>query len=154
MTTWTNADGLLIRFGTTRAEEATDGSTLADEKTLKVKITGGTTIDLADINGDRPDLPAGALITDALLVADTAWTGTGTLTIGLGNASGVAIDANGIDDAVDVDTVLAAAGDVVACDGALVDKTATIGSAAGYVYTTESGTVAGTATLHLKYIAS
>lgn len=153
MTTYTNADGLLLRFGTSRSEVAGDGSSLADEKTLVVKITGGTTIDLADINGDRPSIPAGAIVTDALLVADTAWTGTGTLTIGLGNSAGSAIDANGIDDAIDVDAALAAAGDVVACDGALVDKTATIGSAAGWVYTTESGTVAGTATLHLKYIA-
>jgi hypothetical protein len=152
MATWDNADGLLVRFGVTRAEVAIDGSTLADEKTLVVQITGATTIDLADINEDRPHLPTGAIITDAFLVADTAWTGTGTLTIGLGDSAGVAIDIDGIDAAIDVDAVLAAQYDVVACDGVLVDKTEAIGERA-WVYTTESGTVAGVATLHLKYIA-
>jgi len=154
MTTWTNADGLLVRFGADRAQtEFNDGGTSEDIRGLSIVIDSTNLPALADINGDRPSLPANAVIVDSFLVCNTAWTGTTpTLTIGLGNAAGSAIDADGIDAAVAVDSVQAAAGDVVANDGALVDKTASIGSAAAWVYAATGGTVtAGKSTLYLRY---
>lgn len=151
---WTNEDGLLQRFNLERAEVVTDGTDNGQaERILEIQIDSQDLPGLADINADRPSLPANALVTDAFLITTTAFVGTGTLTVGLGNSAGSAIDADGIDAAVDVDTVLAAVGDVVACDGALVDKTATVGAAEAWPYATVSGTVsAGVATLKIKYI--
>jgi len=153
MASWTNADGLLIRYGADRATVATDGVSRQETQSLEIVIAHGDIPGTADVNEDRPQLPANAVITDAFLVCNTAWTGTSpTLTIGLANSAGTAIDANGIDNLIAVDTVQAAAGDVVACDGALVDKTASIGSARGWVYAAEGGTVtAGKSTLYLRY---
>lgn len=154
MTTWTNEDGLLVRFNRERGEVTGDGTAQTVEQVLEVTLDSADLPVLADINADRPSLPAHALITDAFLVCNTPWTGTSpTLTIGLGNAAGSAIDADGIDAAIDIDGTQAAAGDVVACDGALADKTATIGAAAGWVYAATGGTVtAGKSTLYIKYI--
>jgi len=151
---WTNEDGLLIRFGDERSAVVTDGNDAGTaENILEIQIDSQALPTLADINADRAHLPANALITDAYLVATTAFVGTGTLTVGLGNAAGSAIDADGIDATVDVDAVLGAIGDVVLCDGALADKTATVGTADAWPYATVAGTVsAGVATLKLKYV--
>lgn len=150
---YTNEDGLLIRFNEERGAVAGDGTSNPEVQTLSVVIDSADLPGLADIAGDRPFLPANALVTDAFLVCNTAWTGTTpTLTIGLGNSAGAVIDADGIDAAVAVNTAQAAAGDAVACDGALVDKTSTIGAASGYVYATTGGTVtAGKSTLYVRY---
>lgn len=150
---WTNEDGLLVRFDTERSAVAPDGTTNPEVQTLAVIIDSTDLPGTADVNADRAHLPANALVIDAYLVCNTAWTGTSpTLTVGLANSAGTAIDADGVDAAVAVDGVQAAAGDVVACDGALVDKTATIGSADGWVYATTGGTVtAGKSTLYVRY---
>jgi hypothetical protein len=155
MTTWVNEDGLRVKFPLTSAQVVTDGATAGkQEMTLEVVIPGADLPAIA--TGGREDiahLPAGALITDAFLVATTGFgTDTGTLTVGLAKSDGTALDADGIDASVDVSAVLAAVGDVVACDGALVDKTETISERA-WVYATASGTVTtGTVKLVLKYI--
>jgi len=149
---WTNYDGLLVRFNAERGVVAGDGTSQYDKQVLKVDLDSQDLIGTADINADRPHLPANAIVTAAYVKADSAFTGTGTLTLGLANSTGTAIDADGIDAAIDVDVVLAAAGDVVTCDGALVDGTATIGAADAWVYGAVAGAVsAGTATLFIEY---
>lgn len=153
MGTWINEDGLKIRFDTDRSEVRKEGTNLiAPVRAHKVVIDSTDLPAAADAGADQDFIPAGALIIDSYLVATSAWTGVGTLTIGLANAAGTAIDADGIDAAIDVDVALAAAGDVVANDGELVDKTATIGSADGYVYAVATGAVSGTAELVILYI--
>lgn len=158
MTNWTNADGLLVRFAQgggadAKGQVARDGTEMPTVQQLVVEISFDDLPGLADVNEDRPHLPANAVITDALLVCNDAWTGsTPTLTIGTADAAGMAIDANGIDSAIDIDSVHAAAGDVVECDGEQVDKTATIGSARAWVYATTGGTpTAGKSTLYVRY---
>jgi hypothetical protein len=149
---WNNEDGLFQRFDLETAQVAGDGESSAKVQTLKVVIDSQDVPVLADIHGDRPSLPAHAVIVDAFLVATTAFTGTGTLDVGLGDIAQSAIDANGIDAAVDVDVALAAIGDVVSCDGALADKTATIGASAGYVTAGVTGSItAGVAELYIRY---
>lgn len=153
MATWTNADGLLVRFPADKGEVVTDGTILnGTYKILEVVIDLMDPPVVGDINEDRPHLPAHAFIVDSYLVCNTAWTGTSpTLTIGLANSAGTAIDADGIDAAIAAG-VQAAAGDVVLNDGALVDKTSTIGAARGWVYASTGGTVtAGVSTLYLVY---
>jgi hypothetical protein len=145
---YTNEDGLLTRFGVEAGAVAPDGTANTGLQVLEVVIDSADLPVVGDISGDRPSLPANALVVDAFLVCNTAWTGTTpTLTVGLANAAGTAIDADA------VNTAQAAAGDVVACDGALVDKTATIGSVAGWVYASTGGTVtAGKSTLYVRYM--
>lgn len=72
-------------------------------------------------------IPAGAVITSAMINVTEAFDGTAqTMSVGLENSAGTAIDADGIDVTVDV-TALGS----TACDGALVG--ATIGEADGYL---------------------
>lgn len=159
MTQWngsqTNEDGLVMRFDLDRSAVVTDGADRGKGvQVLEVDLVGASLPAIA--TGGREDiahLPAGAVITDAFLIATTGFdTDVGTLTVGLAKADGTALDADGIDAAVDVSAVLAADGDVVACDGALVDKTEHISERA-WVYATASGSVAtGTAKVKLLYL--
>lgn len=157
MSTWTNADGLIETYGTARATLATDGTkTGVQTYTLVVELDSQDLPALADQNEKTSSIPANAYITEAVLIADSAWTGTTpTLTIGLGydnDGTPTAVDADGIDAAIDVDGVLAAAGDAVVCDGALVDGTSTIGANRAWVYASTGGTsTGGTAKLYITY---
>jgi len=99
-------------------------------------------------------IPAGSYITGAHLLVSTAFTsgGSATLTIGTYTQAGAAVDADGIDATI----ALAAIGadKAVACDGAAVGGTATVGGADVYVeaiYGTAAFT-AGEAKLVIEYI--
>jgi hypothetical protein len=88
------------------------------------------------------------------LIVTTAFTsgGAATLTLGLQQKDGTIIDADGIDATIALAAL--AANLAVACDGALVDGTATVGSADAYlsvIYGTAAYT-AGAAKLVLEYI--
>ena len=98
---WTNDDGLEVRFGTERTEVNLTGRTSATPKTLTVSIPDATKIVNSDetaVAGDDAYLPAGAVITSAYLVVDTAFTsgGAAVLDIGLKQLDGTSIDDNGI----------------------------------------------------------
>jgi hypothetical protein len=85
------------------------------------------------------------------LVVKTAAAGGTSVTIGLITAAGADIDADGIDAAVA--TADLAANKAVACDGALVGGTATVGAADGYVDIDVAGTfTAGELALVIEYI--
>ena len=158
MTVWngnlTNADGMIVKFGTTRGTAVTDGATGGmDEVLMRFYVDSQALVALASVaREDVQSIPADALITEAYMVAESAWVGTGSLTLGLAKSDSTALDADGIDATIDVDAVLAAAGDVVNCDGVLVDGTETISERA-WIYATKTGTVsAGVGTLFIKYV--
>jgi len=86
-------------------------------------------------------IPANAYIVRATLRVLTPLAGTTpTVTIGLTEPDGTAIDADGIDVAIAV-TALDAIGETVLCDGALVAGLAGIGTADGQIVVTTGGTV-------------
>ena len=152
-TDWTNGDGLEVRFAGPEAEQSGAGvSTLGAVKDLVVDISNMATDITAAAFSHEASIPAGSYIVGAFLRVTSAMTGsTGTLTIGLAQKDGTAIDADGIDVAIAQADL--AAGKAVKCDGALVAGTATVGSANAYVYTTKGGTVtAGAAKLVIQYI--
>ena len=127
MTSYTNADGLSIAFGTDRAKKGLVGSPKTD---------GVNTMVVAEIDWSRlgaagtrtaldwiplSALPTGALIRSATLIVSEVFTsgGAATLSIGTQENDGTVIDADGIDAAIAI-TAIDAIGDEVACDGAQI----------------------------------
>lgn len=164
--TWQNPDNLEVGFGAHSVDvnvgtvHANPGAAI---RTLSIAIDGGSLITAAPTALTRkkqaPELPRGSVIIRATLVAKTAWTGTGTITIGTwGNgATPEAVDdADSIDAAVDVDVALAAIGSTVACDGAAVGiagtKAGVVSNSSVSIQAFATGTVAGTAELLVEYL--
>ena len=159
---WTNEDGLVVRFGTDRAEVMPGGSTAANvHKTLvhKFDYTDIANTDTAAPNPHSAFIPADSVIVRATLYVTTGFVGaTGTLDIGLKVAAGTNTDDQGIDAAIAV-TSLNAVGDTILCNGALVaqetgDLTAVRFTEAQYIMTTwdAAAFTAGAATLVVEYL--
>lgn len=143
---YTNADGLYVLTHAAQGDVQDKGTTVRPPLNfLVVDIPDftalGSSFGASNIDPLDPVIPAGSVIVNADLVMKTAATsgGSATLTLGLYNAAGTAIDADGIDAAIAL-TAIDAVGDVVQCDGALVNGVLTTGSAAAYV-----GAIYGTA---------
>jgi hypothetical protein len=150
---WTNADGLLVRFGELRSAVRTDGIKNAEDHRLVISLPDATalgTTDTAAATADEAFIPAGAVITRAYFVVDTAFTsgGSATLSIGTKQAAGTNIDADGIDATVAVAALAANA--VIDCDGALVPGQATADSYIMFTYGTAAFT-AGAGRLIVEY---
>ena len=148
---YTNADGLLVLTNGEAGTPAENGRTaVAAKKNLIVDIDltkGGQSWR----SGVDAFIPAGSYITSAALVVKTAAAGGSIVTVGLLEADGTAIDADGIDAAVAVADL--AANKAVACNGALVGGTATVGADDAYVGISTSGTfTAGQLLLLIEYI--
>lgn len=161
MSTWTNKDGLDVWFGTTASDTRPDGVTSATPKTLVYKVADGSALgdtDTAAAAADAAFIPAGSVITKAYFYVTTVWTsgGAATLDIGLKQADGTNIDADGIDVDIAV-TALDALGDTILCNGAYIadgDLTAVRLTTAAYpMFTYETAAfTAGAGTLVLEYI--
>lgn len=153
---WTNADGLKVKFGLELSDGYNHGLTSATPKIITMDLDPvNKALPLAaDVDQAHPSIPAGAYITKASLVVTEAFTSAGvtTLDIGLCQVDGTVIDLDGID-AVIAKAALAA--DLaVACNGALVGGTATVGATDAYLYfTTSIGPyTAGKARLVIEYV--
>lgn len=110
----------------------------------EVVLTHTFSFDDLPVSGDDEAIlriPANAFIVSATLRVLTPIDGTTpTLTIGLEESDGTAIDVDGIDVAI-AESALDAVGETVLCDGALVAKLVGIGTAAGQIIVTTGGTV-------------
>ncbi len=159
----TNADGLVQHYGPRVSENhlAREPRVSGSVRELVADLAYNQlpTFDEDASGGETPDsfgsmqafIPAGALIKSATIVSSGAWTGAGTLDVGLYTKAGAAIDADGIDALVDVDVALADANSVIVCDGALVG--ATVGADDAYLVVAATGAVtAGTAKLVIEFI--
>ena len=153
---YVNADGLEVLTAGEQGTAAKRGTSLSSQKKALVMTITGTDLGTSISTPQDHDafIPAGSYITGAHLIVTTAFTsgGSATLTIGTYTQAGAAVDADGIDAAV----ALAAIGadKAVACDGAAVGGTATVGGADVYVeaiYGTAAFT-AGEAKLVIEYI--
>ena len=121
---YTNADGLYVRTFRDQGELSDNGAVLAGERRQLVLTIDDATEVPSSAATPLPDeafIPANAYITGAYIMVDTAFTsdGAATLTVGLYEADGNAIDADGIDAAVAL-TAIDGDGDVVNCDGDMV----------------------------------
>ncbi len=158
---WTNSDGLVVRFGTDKGTEKNSGTTEDGvHRTLVHKFAFGdiANTDVTAADPESPFLPADSVITRATLYVTTAFVGaTATLDIGLKVAAGTNTDDDGIDAAIAV-TALDAIGDTINCNGAYV---ASVGNLTGlritadqYIMTTwdTAAFTAGAATLVVEYL--
>lgn len=153
---YTNADGLQVINGTDQGAAINEGNTVENDiRTMVIEIPDATAI-LSSAAVPSPNeayIPAGSYIKSASLLVETAFTsgGAATLTIGLQEADGSAIDADGIDAAVAKAAL--AANLAVACDGALVGGTALVQADAyiSMIYGTAVFT-AGKGKLVIEYI--
>jgi len=152
---YVNADGLEILTAGEAGVAAKRGTAVSPKKALVMTITG---TDLASSAATPQDhdafIPAGSFITSASLIVTSAFTsgGSATLTIGAYQQDGTTVDADGIDATVALAALAANKG--VACDGALVGGTATVGANDVYIeanYGTAAFT-AGEAKLVIEYI--
>ena len=157
MADWTNSDGLEVRFVNPEAGQTGAGvSTLGAVKNLVLDFNFATAITAA-ADGHEAFIPAGSYIKAATLIVTTAATsaGTATLSIGLAQKDGTAINSTGIDATIAL-TALDAVTEVVKCDGTLAGGTASIGAYNGYVYTTPTtgadAFTAGRGKLVIEYI--
>lgn len=150
---WTNEDGLLVRFNRERGEVTDDGVTSAEEKIFRLTFDFS---DIADTDtaaeaGDRPFIPAGAVIKDSYLIVTTTFTsgGLAVLDIGTKQSAGTTIDDDGINAAIAVGSLTADA--VIAGAGAQVGTRLATDAYPTTTYDTAAFT-AGAAELVIKYI--
>lgn len=129
MATWTNDDGLKVRFGLDKVKKSLVGSPAqaGEYKVVTARIeydrlptvaAGTTQIDV----GSDVAIPSGAQIVSATFDVSTPFDSAGdsaTLSFGLEQKDGTEIDDDGIDATI-AETAIDADGDQVACDGALV----------------------------------
>ena len=153
---YVNADGLEVLTAGEQGTPAKRGTSLSSQKKSLVMNITGTEIPSSVATPQDHDafIPAGSYITGAHLIVSTAFTsgGSATLTVGTYTQAGAAVDADGIDATIAVADL--AADKAVACNGAAVGGTATVGGADVYVeaiYGTAAFT-AGEAKLVIEYI--
>lgn len=152
---YVNSDGLEILTAGEAGTAAKRGTVVSPKKALVMTITGTDVPSSVDTPQDHDAfIPAGSYITGASLIVTTAFTsgGSATLTLGTYQQDGTVVDADGIDATVALAAL--AANKAVACDGAAVGGTATVGANDVYVeaiYGTAAFT-AGEAKLVIEYI--
>lgn len=154
---WTNADGLVVGFGTREVEKNSAGkvATSGAVEELVLRINDATALadtvaatDDAIVHG--AEIPADSLILSADLFVTTAFAGaTATLDIGVYQRDGTIVDDDGIDAAIAVATLADNA--VVSCDGADVGTVTATAVKIACSYDTAAFT-AGAATLVIRYI--
>ena len=153
---YVNADGLEVLTAGEQGTPAKRGTSLSSQKKSLVMNITGTEVPSSVATPQDHDafIPSGSYITGAHLIVSTAFTsgGSATLTVGTYTQAGAAVDADGIDATIAVADL--AADKAVACNGAAVGGTATVGGADVYVeaiYGTAAFT-AGEAKLVIEYI--
>lgn len=153
---WTNADGLVVGFGTRTIEtnSATAVSQGGARQQVVVSIVGGSGILDSDVSAQLiygAIIPANALLESAKLFVTTAFVGvSAVLDIGTYLAStGAAVDDDGID--VAIATATLADNAVIACDGALIGTVLASDQKVGVSFDTAAFT-AGQANLVIEYI--
>lgn len=153
---WTNADGLTVLMHGEQGEVNVTGATVGPlHQSVVLEITDATALGTSYSTAAGPNdayIPSGAVVTSAYTIVDTAFTsgGAATLSVGLYNAAGTAIDADGLDATVAVAAL--GANKVVAGDGALVGaEKLTANAYIGAIYGTAAFT-AGAAKVVVEYI--
>lgn len=173
---WTNADGLQVRFASDWKSAALRknrpgslnafGALKEIEVDVDLKLLPAGAVNFsADLNNDGTrdgfyngdvSIPANASITNAYLVMGEAAVGGTSLTVGLYQANGTAIDADGIITATAGVIANMGLGERINGDGAFVAATAGtagIGAAKGFIGLLATGTfTAGKGRLVIQYI--
>jgi len=153
---WTNDDGLVVGFGRRTTEDnvagaLNTGGDIEEQLVLDIVATELTDSDEPVNYEQGAKIPANAHIRDAVLVTNEAFTsgGSGVLDIGTVKSDGTFSDDDGIDSAIALGTLTAAA--VVDCDGAQVNTVVTEDLWLAATYDTAAFT-GGTAKLYVTLV--
>jgi hypothetical protein len=135
--TWTNADGLVVGFGTHTADNAVPAvvSEAGPFKVVQAMVLGtaieaSASLTAASLPPQAIRIKRGSLIKRATFETVVAFTGSSsTLNIGTYKADTIATvdDADGIDATIAL-TAMDAVGETVICDGALVNGVVPVGA--------------------------
>jgi len=135
--TWTNSDGLKVGFGKHTADNDTPAviSSNSGRKVMVVEINGADLVDTfaaTNVKPGSPTIKRGSSILSATLMVSEVFVsgGGGTLDIGLWGLNAGVVD---VADGIDADIAVAAIngiGEIVHCDGALVNGTVPAGATA------------------------
>lgn len=143
--TWTNSDGLVVGFGTRDSvyDKAGTVRTQGNEEMIVMEINAADMPTAAGTARSAQDfrIPAGSYITKATLNVLTSFADADanpTMTIGLVDSAGTAIDADGLfagltEASGQLTAPQVVEGDVATYGGALVNGTDHIGSSDGYI---------------------
>lgn len=149
----TNAKrGTISHYGPRSTDEKFGGKYRTDGETETVEwVFSYDDLPAASTSALAQSIPANSFIESARIVTTTPFAGGTSYNFGLAEADGTVIDADGIDAAVAA-AAMSSVGETVLCDGALVQATAGIGSAAGQLTVAATGTyTAGEARVIIKY---
>jgi len=160
MTVFVNADGLELRYGTSKATKRKGGETNASGDSHEIRMTiTGIEVPATDAPLDKKvTIPSGAFIESATLVVSTAFTSGGSATLDIGlmtddnDGTYSTKDDDGIDAAIAKSALTADAS--IACNGALVGTTVTDSNTLPIPISVGYGTAvftAGVAELVIKY---
>ena len=140
-------------FGTREIEDRLPSKYAGSDGNMKLAITFSfDDLPVASLDEANLRLPANCYIKRADMRIITAFAGGTSYLIGLEQADGTTIDADGISGAALITAELDAVGDAVALTGALVNLLVGIGSADGVVVVAETGTfTAGKAVIEIEY---
>ena len=137
---WTNDDGLIVGFGVRDVEDERAGVTNTAGNVEEVVLDFA--YDDLPTNGENDgrilSIPANSLILSSKLYVKTAAAGGTSYTIGLAQADGTAIDADGLHTAAQLVTASLTAGAWLVGAGALVG--AEVGAADGQIVVADTGT--------------
>lgn len=129
MSTWDNADGLRVKFGTSEADATpkagfmNTGGNQYNELVIDFLYSDLSTTSVTVIGAGCP-IPNGARIISATLYVDTAFDSAAegaSLDLGfIDQDLTTELDYDGLDDGI-LEADIDAAGDVIECDGVLID---------------------------------
>ena len=154
-TSWTNSDGLVVKFGPDRHLDSRPGVIRTNDpvETMEIPFTydnlpGAVSGDYGIVN-----IPAGAYLVEAYIEVGTAFAGGTSLAIGTQQNDGTEIDADGIFTDVELALANLTVGAVIPAAGGADVGTVIDAAHDAYVVVAATGTfTAGTAKLVIKYI--
>lgn len=153
--TWTNGDGLLVRFGVPEDPNNRPGMFGSETGVVKQLVVDFSFDNLpapSTSEGGDAFIPAKAYVVASRLLVDSAWVGGTDLAIGTEQQDGTDIDLDGFHTAAQLVTASLTAGAILVGAGADVGTVVDATNNA-YIKVTATGTyTAGTARLVIDYI--
>lgn len=120
--TWTNADGLVVGFGTRDTVNVEAGTVQTKGRVREVEMEVYYDEDQSGTSVKQVQIPAGALIRRAVLTVDTAFAGGTSLQVGIIRPDGTTADTDALITAAQGATANLTANAAITGEGSSVDQ--------------------------------